>query len=213
LRAFTPEDADALRKAARTFPTTEFYDVEKTLTSLGIGEALVTVLSPRGVPTPLAATRLLPPDSLMAALDPAAQAQLRASSVLQARYGQRTDPQSAHEILGAKIQAARDAAAAAIGVPAGATGAPGAPGTMTPAQYQREVTRQAKEQAQEMARAQREAERQRKAAAREAAQAQRQRERMVETGVRTAGKVLTSRAGQSLLRGVFGTLFGGGRSR
>jgi len=214
LRAFTPDDADALRKAARTFPTTTFYDVEETITSLGIGEALVTVLSPRGVPTPLAATRLLPPDSLMAALDPAAQAQLRAGSLLQTRYGQRTDPQSAHEILSAKIQAARDAAAAAAGVPAGSAGVP-APGggTMTPAQYQREVNRRAKEQAQEMARAQREAERERKAAAREAAQAQRQKERMVETGVRTAGKVLTSRAGQSFLRGVFGTLFGGGRSR
>ena len=66
LRAFTPDDADALRKTARTFPMTDFYDVEKTITSLGTGEALVTVLSPRGVPTPLAATRLLPPDSLMA---------------------------------------------------------------------------------------------------------------------------------------------------
>ena len=64
LRAFTPDDADALRKTARTFPTTTHYDVEKTITSLGTGEALVTVLSPRGVPTPLAATRLLPPDSL-----------------------------------------------------------------------------------------------------------------------------------------------------
>jgi len=167
------------------------------------------------VPTPLAATRLLPPDSLMAALDPAAQAQLRAASLLQTRYGQRTDPQSAHEILGAKIQAARDAAAAASGVPAGPAGGVPAPGggTMTPAQYQREIQREAKQQAQEIARAQREAERQRKAAAREAAQAQRQRERVVETGVRTAGRVLTSRAGQSLLRGVFGTLFGGGRTR
>ena len=82
LRAFTPEDADNLRKTARTFPTTTFYDVEQTITSLGIGEALVTVLSPNGVPTPLAATRLLPPDSLMAALDPTAAAQLRASSLL-----------------------------------------------------------------------------------------------------------------------------------
>ena len=69
LRAFTPDDADALRKTARTFPMTEFYDVEKTITSLGTGEALVTVLSPRGVPTPLAATRLLAPDSLMAPID------------------------------------------------------------------------------------------------------------------------------------------------
>ena len=72
LRAFTPDDADALRKTARTFPMTDFYDVEKTITSLGTGEALVTVLSPRGVPTPLAATRLLPPDSLMAPMPPEA---------------------------------------------------------------------------------------------------------------------------------------------
>ncbi len=48
---------------------TEFYDVEKTLTSLGTGEALVTVLSPKGVPTPLAATRLVAPDSLMAPVE------------------------------------------------------------------------------------------------------------------------------------------------
>ena len=51
LRAFTPDDADALRKTARTFPMTEFFDIETTITSLGTGEALVTVLSPRGVPT------------------------------------------------------------------------------------------------------------------------------------------------------------------
>ena len=68
LRAFTPDDADALRKTARTFPVTTHYDVERTITSLGIGEALVTVLSPKGVPTPLAATRLVPPDSRMAPL-------------------------------------------------------------------------------------------------------------------------------------------------
>ena len=68
LRAFTPDDADALRKTARTFPVTAHYDVERTITSLGIGEALVTVLSPKGIPTPLAATRLVPPDSRMAPL-------------------------------------------------------------------------------------------------------------------------------------------------
>ena len=50
LRAFTPEDADALHKASRTFPSTEFYDVEKMLTSLGIGEAAVTVLCRREPP-------------------------------------------------------------------------------------------------------------------------------------------------------------------
>ena len=211
LRAFTPEDADALRKTARTFPMTAFYDVENTITSLGIGEALVTVLSPRGVPTPLAATRLLPPDSLMAPLDPTKVAELRAGSLLQARYGQRVDPQSAHEIITARIQAARAAAASAAGVPgtAAGPGTAGAPGGMTPAQQRREIERQVREQA----RAQREVEQARKAAQREAAAEARRRDRMVNTGVRTAGRVLTSRVGQSLLRGVLDTLFGGGRRR
>jgi DNA double-strand break repair helicase HerA and related ATPase len=210
LRAFTPDDADALRKTARTFPTTEFYDVEETITSLGIGEAFVTVLSPRGVPTPLAATRLLPPDSLMAPLDPAAAAQLRAGSLLATRYGQRVDPQSAHEIITARIQAARAAATAAAG---GSAAMPSAgqpsPGTMTPAQQRREIERQARE----MARQRREAEREQRARERESRAAERQRQRTIETGVRTAGRVLTSRTGQSILRGVFDTLFGGGRSR
>ncbi|MFL5725376.1 MAG: helicase HerA-like domain-containing protein, partial [Chloroflexota bacterium] len=103
LRAFTPDDADALRKTARTFPTTEFYDVEKTITSLGTGEALVTVLSPMGVPTPLAATRLVPPDSRMAPLTAEELAANAAASPLAGRYNQSIDPQSAHEIITARL--------------------------------------------------------------------------------------------------------------
>jgi DNA helicase HerA-like ATPase len=209
LRAFTPDDADALRKTARTFPMTDFYDVERTLTSLGTGEALVTVLSPKGVPSPLAATRLLPPDSLMAAIgDDVLQAQV-AGSLLATKYGRTVDPISAHEIITGRLAAARQAAeaAAAAAVPSSAPGGAASPGTLTPAQQRREIQAQARE----IARAQREAERQRKADQRAAAAAERQRQRMMETGVRTAGRVLTSKAGQSLIRGVFGTLFGGGR--
>ena len=106
LRAFTPDDADALRKTARTFPMTEFYDVEKTITSLGTGEALVTVLSPRGVPTPLAATRLLPPDSLMAPMPPDQFAAAVAASTFPAKYGATVDRDSAHERITARLAAA-----------------------------------------------------------------------------------------------------------
>jgi DNA helicase HerA-like ATPase len=211
LRAFTPDDADALRKTARTFPTTTHYDVEKAITSLGIGEALVTVLSPKGVPTPLAATRLLPPDSLMAAL-PDADLQARvAASPFRAKYGQTIDRQSAYEIITGRIEAARAAAAAQAAQGAQAAVAPpttaGGLNTMTPAQQQREIARQARE----MAAAQRAAERERAAAQRRARADARQHDRMVETGVRTAGRVLTSRAGQDIIRGVLGTLFGGKR--
>ena len=214
LRAFTPEDADNLRKTVRTFPITQFYDVEQTIQQLGIGEALVTVLSPKGVPTPLVATMLVPPDSMMAALDSATFQQHVATGMLGAKYSARIDRQSAHEIITARLQQAKAAAAAqaaqagaSVGGVAGTGSAP-APGGMTSAQYQREIARQAKEQAREMARQQREAEAAARRQRREQATAQRQRDRMVETGVRTAGRVITSRAGQDLIRGVFGTLFG-----
>ena len=65
VRAFTAKDAKGLKQAVQTFPTTEHYDLSQTLQSLGVGEAVVTVLDPRGVPTPVAATRLFPPASRM----------------------------------------------------------------------------------------------------------------------------------------------------
>src|SRR5262249_16653623 len=68
LRALTADDEKALKAAARTFPKTPFYDIERTLTTLGIGEALVTVLAPNGAPTPPFATRLVPPSSRMGPL-------------------------------------------------------------------------------------------------------------------------------------------------
>jgi DNA helicase HerA-like ATPase len=214
LRAFTPDDADALRKTARTFPVTEHYDVERTITSLGIGEALVTVLSPKGVPTPLAATRLIPPDSRMAPLSEQELAQVVAASPLQAKYGTTVDRESAHEIITARLAAAHDAALAAAG--AAGTAAPGAtgtaiPGGMTQSQYEREIRRQATQAEKDRQRELREAERERKAHAREAKAAERQRQRTIETGLRTVGRVATSSVGQSILRGVFGTIFGGKR--
>jgi hypothetical protein len=65
LRAFTPDDAKALKAAVSTYPTSE-YDLEKVLTSLGTGEAVITVLSEKGAPTPVAWTRMRAPESLMA---------------------------------------------------------------------------------------------------------------------------------------------------
>jgi hypothetical protein len=209
LRAFTPEDADNLRKAARTFPTTEFYDVEETMTSLGIGEALVTVLTPRGVPSALAAVHLLPPDSLMAPLSDAAfQAAVAASSVT-AKYGERVDRDSAHEMIQRRLGTARELAAESAARDEVSPTTDAGLNTMTRAEQEREIKRQAKE----LARAEREAEKERKRQAREAAAAERARQRTMETGIRTAGRVVTSRAGQSVIRGIFDTIFGGGRRR
>jgi DNA helicase HerA-like ATPase len=214
LRAFTPDDADALRKTARTFPMTDHYDVERAITTLGIGEAFVTVLSPKGVPTPLAATRLLPPDSRMAPLTPAEIASVVAASPLAARYGQAVDRESAHEMITARLAnahaAAATAAAAAAGTgPASAPATAALPGMLTPAQQQREIARQARQ----LETARREAERERKAQERARRADERQRQKTMETAMRTVGRVATSRAGESLIRGVFGTIFGSGKRR
>jgi DNA helicase HerA-like ATPase len=209
LRAFTPDDADALRKTARTFPMTDFYDVERTITSLGIGEAFVTVLTPRGVPTPLAATRLLAPDSLMAPLD---EVQFRGrigTSPYVAKYGTTVDRDSAYERITARMGAARQAAAdAAVRDTVEPTTADGL-NTMTPAEQRREIARQARE----MAAARRAAERERAAQARAEREAAKARQRTIDNAIRTGGRVATSRIGQDIIRGVFGTLFGGGRGR
>jgi DNA helicase HerA-like ATPase len=99
LRAFTPDDLEVVKATAETFPVTEFYDVERELTQLGIGEALVTGLGPKGIPTPTVRTMMRPPMSLMAQLDPAVLASVVSASRLAPRYAQDAAPRSAEEML------------------------------------------------------------------------------------------------------------------
>ena len=109
LRAFTPDDQKALTKTVRTYPKTDVYDLASALTSLGIGEAVVTVLSERGAPTPVAWTRLRSPRSLMAAIGNDAIGGAAKASPLQARYGGSVDSRSAYEILNDKAAQAAPA--------------------------------------------------------------------------------------------------------
>jgi len=104
LRAITPKDAAAIDKTVQTYPMTEVYDLASALTSLGVGEAVVTVLSPDGVPTPVAWTRLYPPQSRMAPAEPSTVQAAIAGSAIHARYRQVVDPDSAYERLTAKLQ-------------------------------------------------------------------------------------------------------------
>ena len=103
LRAFTPDDQKALSKTVRTYPKTQVYDLESALTSLGIGEAVVTVLSEKGAPTPVAWTRMRAPRSLMDTIGPDAISAAAAASPLRAEYGQTVDRESAYERLAAKL--------------------------------------------------------------------------------------------------------------
>jgi DNA helicase HerA-like ATPase len=114
LRAFTPADQDALATTVKTYPVTEDYDLAKALTSLGIGEAIVTVLSEKGAPTPVAWTRMRAPRSLMDPIPDADLAAAVAASPVAAKYGVAVDRQSAYEMLTARLaqqQADADAAA------------------------------------------------------------------------------------------------------
>src|SRR5262245_2985637 len=119
LRAFTPDDEKALRAAARTFPKTTHYDVEETLTTLGIGEALVTVLRPNGAPTPPFATRMIPPATRMGPLTEAERSAVLGRSEQVREYAMAEDPQSAREML---LDRMAPAAAAVGGEPASPEG-------------------------------------------------------------------------------------------
>jgi len=124
LRAFTPDDEKALRAAARTFPRTDFYDVQDTLTSMGIGEAMVVTLTPRGTPTPPFVSRMIPPQSRMAPLTEDEMAQrLRTPQVR--KYATPVNRESAAEMLQARFaqdQAAAEASPAPLEPPRGRRG-------------------------------------------------------------------------------------------
>jgi hypothetical protein len=100
LRAFTPQDAKALKATVSTFPTPELYDLEELLTQLG--KAAVTILSESGVPTPVVHTKLRGPLARMAPADDVDGA--ARASLLYAKYGTRIDRESARELLAARIE-------------------------------------------------------------------------------------------------------------
>jgi DNA helicase HerA-like ATPase len=116
LRAFTPRDAKALKSAVTTYPKTEDYDLEEDLTKLGIGEAMVTILSERGAPTPVVWTRMCPPRSLMAAAEIEAIDRAAKDSALWGKYAHEIDRESAREKLAGRL--AESAAAAGTAAPA-----------------------------------------------------------------------------------------------
>ncbi|CAN7212838.1 DUF853 family protein [Knoellia sp. LjRoot47] len=105
LRAFTPDDAKALKSAVKTYPHSD-YDLEELLTTLGTGEAVVTVLSERGAPTPVAWTRMRAPQSLMAPSPESLLDSTIAASPIASKYSAVVDRESAYEKLAARVQAA-----------------------------------------------------------------------------------------------------------
>ena len=104
LRAATPNDAKALKQTVNTYPHSAYDDLGKVILSLGIGEAIVTVMNERGAPTPVAWTRLRAPESLMGPAEAGAMEQSVKASTLFAKYAEPVDRESAREMLATKLE-------------------------------------------------------------------------------------------------------------
>lgn len=106
LRAFTAKDRKAIKLTAQNYPDSEYYDTTEVLTSLGIGEALVSALDEKGRPTPLAATMMRAPMSRMDVLTDLELSKLLSKSKLVKKYNETIDRESAYEMLNEKIDLA-----------------------------------------------------------------------------------------------------------
>ncbi len=104
LRAFTAKDRKAIKLAAENYPSSEYYDTKEVLTQLGIGEAFVSVLNEKGIPTPLARTMLRAPMSRMDVLTDKELDGVIDNSRLFHKYNQELDRESAYELLNSKIE-------------------------------------------------------------------------------------------------------------
>lgn len=99
LRAFTPNDAENLRKTVKTYPRSDFYEIDKVLTSLGTGQALVTVLNDKGIPTEVVATHLVPARAVMGPCSPQLYSELVNGSDYARKYQERVERRTAAEII------------------------------------------------------------------------------------------------------------------
>ncbi len=106
LRAFTAQDRKAIKLVAENYPETTFYDVDEVITAMGIGEAFVTLLNEKGVPTPLAHTLLCAPQSRMDTVTPQELSACVQRSTIAGKYAEAVDRESAYEMLNAKLQQA-----------------------------------------------------------------------------------------------------------
>ena len=106
LRAFTAKDRKAIKLTAENYPLSDYYKTDEVLTSLGIGEALVSALNEKGIPTPLAATMLRAPMSRMDILEDEELKDLLEASKLIKEYNEEIDRESAYEMLNKKIETA-----------------------------------------------------------------------------------------------------------
>lgn len=107
IRAFTPNDVKALKETIKSFPKSEYYDMEQQFTQLGTGQAFITVLNEKGIPTETVVTHLAPPSSFMGPLSAQEYQSHLDNSDMYKKYKETVDPRSAFEMLDEKMQSAR----------------------------------------------------------------------------------------------------------
>ena len=198
LRAHTPNDAKALKQTVATYPTSG-YDLAEVLTTLGIGEAIVTVLNPNGAPTPVAWTRMRAPQASMEPMNPDWMKSGVAHSQMMAKYGTDIDRESAYEILTAQVQQAEQAAAEAARVKAEEAAA-------------KEQAKADAAAARQAAAAQREAERQARASApRSSARTSTRREKSLIEQI--TDNTMVRQMGRSVITEITRSIFGTARRR
>ncbi len=192
LRAFTPRDQKAVRTAAETFVPNPALDVASVISQLGVGEALVSTLADKGVPTPVERVTICPPRCRMGALTPEERATVRGRSPVGAKYDTAVNRESAHERLANRAsEATKDA-----GATAGATGR-GMPAGQTPAGGDSGEGRGSAVGG----------------AISDMLWGTGRRQGMVEAMAKQAARTVGSQVGRQILRGVLGGILGGARRR
>lgn len=172
LRAYTPRDKKAVRAAATTFRKNPEFDSEIAITQLGVGEALVSVLDPEGVPTIVQQTKVRPPESRMGPASQAERETVYGSSPIAGKYDTSVDRESAEEILKARAESA-----------------------VREAERSRVPEREYAPKTPKRRRGSR--------------TSRRRGETTTQTIVKSATKVVTSRLGQQVVRGILGSIFRG----
>ena len=207
LRAHTPADAANLKKAVSTFPVSP-VDLSRVLTSLGTGQAVISVLDEKGRPAPVAPVVINVPAAVMGPAQGGTVNQVLASSPLKPKYATSVDNESAYELLAQRVQADAEAAEAARAAEQAAKEAEQAAKEQAKADaaaqkaLEKEAARQAAQRQKEAERLEREAVKEAQRRQREAEKAAERRQREVEKTIGSVGRQIT----REITRSIFGTL-------
>ena len=207
LRAHTPADAANLKKAVSTFPVSP-VDLSRVLTSLGTGQAVVSVLDEKGRPAPVAPVVINVPAAVMGPAQDGTVSQVLSSSPLKPKYATSVDNESAYELLAQRVQADAEAAEAARAAEQAAKEAEQAAKEQAKADaaaqkaLEKEAARQAAQRQKEAERLEREAVKEAQRRQREAEKAAERRQREVEKTIGSVGRQIT----REITRSIFGTL-------